>query len=409
MSSAHPHTLNIGADDEEDNDICPVCDGECTCSTNLSPKKPSPVLKIRLPAVRVQPPPPPRASTSTSIHSGNAAKRRGRPPKYLTAAKPYKSQPARRKPHPPAPKHATKSYKPIPSKSKPIPKRKRPTIIESSDDELSDGDVGADLRSITHFPTFVPASAVNSSADSSSDDSDSDGLGGFETDSSIEAEEENYILAEERARIRQELLGPNDNSNTNNPPNKRRDSWVIRPRKTSVGDPSDVDMDDDSSADDEDSDSDDEDEEETEDADIEEDGAESDGQASVQDQQMQMATGWSDDEGSGLDADLFFANLSGSSSSSSSDDEGDASQKQPFDAEALGEALLRLPRTEDIPFEVTEGWDGQIMFTSGPNEGHTASLDDFDARAMKFIVESSASASEGADADVDMDDWSTLR
>ncbi|KAF9048243.1 hypothetical protein BDZ89DRAFT_1057823 [Hymenopellis radicata] len=321
----------------------------------------------------------PIPTTSAVVHVGNlpaAPRRRGRPPKSLTAARPYKAQPVRRKP---PPKSTRKSF---PAAST---KRKRAVSISSSSaSEFSDIDAADDTRS-AHFPTFVSASALSSA---SSSDSDS-GSGGFDTDSSIEAEEENFILAEERARVRRELLGSN-----NNPPNKRRDNWVIQPRKTSVGDPSDVDMDDSTVDEDEDEDGeeDDDESEEEDDADVEEEEEETDTRPGC----TGMVTGWSDDEESSLDADLFFANLTDTSSSSSSDDEI---------PELLGEALSRLGHVQDLPFEVTEGWDGQVVFTNGLTDGQgQGSLDaEFDARAMQFIVESSTSTSE--DVDAEMDEW----
>ncbi len=384
MSPPHPNTVNAVPEDDDD-DICPVCDGECTCTSNPSPKKPAAILKIRLPPMRLKQTP----TTSAVVHVGNlpaAPRRRGRPPKSLTAARPYKAQPVRRKPPPKI------TRKPFPAASN---KRKRAvSISSSSESEFSDIDAADDTRS-AHFPTFVSASALSSA---SSSDSDS-GSGGFDTDSSIEAEEENFILAEERARVRRELLGSN-----NNPPNKRRDNWVIRPRKTSVGDPSDVDMDDSTADEDEDEDDeeDDDEAEEEDDADVEEEEEETDTRPGC----TGMVTGWSDDEESSLDADLFFAHLTdtSSSSSTSSDDEVEF-EHHILDPEVLGEALSRLGHVQDLPFQVTEGWDGQVVFTNGLTDGHgQGSLDaEFDARAMQFIVETSTSTSE--DVDAEMDEW----
>ncbi|KAK0501254.1 hypothetical protein EDD18DRAFT_1141965 [Armillaria luteobubalina] len=398
MSPTHPHTVNAvqnSPDDDDDDDICPVCDGECTCSSNhpvpsSSPSKP--VLKIRLtvpPALRVTKSQPVsrgkhiEQTTFATAHDGEAVpsahvpKRRGRPPK--NAPRPPKAPPTRKKP-PPKP-----VYK---KKTKTLPAKRKRTASNTDSSELTDID-DDDTRSV-QFPTFVSASALSSTASST----DSDDSGGFDTDSSIEAEEENFILAEERARVRRELLGDDVPSSLS----RRRDSWIIHPRKMSVGDPSDVDMDgrteDEDDDDDDDGDEEDEDAaEEDEDGDVEEEDDEDDDRTRY----TGMATGWSDGEESSFDADLFFANLSGSSSSSSSDDE-DERDEIAIDPTALAGALASI-QPRDLPFEVTEGWDGQLMFTSGPGGGVLEA--EFDAMAAQFIVDSSASPS-GADDDDDV-------
>ncbi len=352
-----------------------------------SPSKP--VLKIRLtvpPALRVTKSQPvsrgkhieqttfATAHDGETVSSAHVPKRRGRPPK--NAPRPPKAPPTRRKPPP----------KPVFKKKTPPAKRKR-TASNTDSSELTDID-DDDTRSV-QFPTFVSASALSSTASST----DSDDSGGFDTDSSIEAEEENFILAEERARVRRELLGdegPNSQS-------RRRDSWIIRPRKMSVGDSSDVDMDGRTEDEDDDDDDDDDDEdeeaaEEDEDGDVEEEDDEDDDRTRY----TGMATGWSDGEESSFDADLFFANLSGSSSSSSDDEEDQ--EDIAIDPAALAGALASI-QPRDLPFEVTEGWDGQLMFTSGPGGGVLEA--EFDAMAAQFIVDSSASPS-GADDDDDV-------
>ncbi|KAK0446714.1 hypothetical protein EV421DRAFT_1790910 [Armillaria borealis] len=378
MSPTHPHTVNAvqNSPDDDDDDICPVCDGECTCSSN-------PPLPPALRVTKSQPVSRGKhieQTTFATAHDGEAVssahvpKRRGRPPK--NAPRPPKAPPTRRKPPP----------KPVFKKKTPPAKRKR-TASNTDSSELTDID-DDDTRSV-QFPTFVSASALSSTASST----DSDDSGGFDTDSSIEAEEENFILAEERARVRRELLG----DDVPNSLSRRRDSWIIHPRKTSVGDPSDVDMDDRTEDEDDDDDDDDDDEdeeaaEEDEDGDVEEEDDEEDDRTRY----TGMATGWSDGEESSFDADLFFANLSGSSSSSSDDEE--EQEDIAIDPAALAGALASI-QPRDLPFEVTEGWDGQLMFTSGPGGGVLEA--EFDAMAAQFIVDSSASPS-GADDDDDV-------
>ncbi|KAG7443635.1 uncharacterized protein BT62DRAFT_1008995 [Guyanagaster necrorhizus] len=394
MSPTHPHTVNAvpNSPDGDDDDICPVCDGECTCSSNhpapsSSPSKP--VLKIRLtvpPALRVTKSQPAsrgkhiEQTTFATAHDGNSLssahvpKRRGRPPK--NAPRPPKAPTTRRKPPP----------KSVFKKKTPPTKRKR-AASNADSSELTDID-DDDARCI-QFPTFVSASALSSAA-SSTDSDDSDD---FDTDSSIEAEEENFILAEERARVRRELLGDDVPSSLS----RRRDSWVIHPRKTSVGGLSDVDMDGETDEEDDDNDDDDDDDEEDEEAaeeDEDGDAEEGDDEEDGRPKYTGMATGWSDGEESSFDADLFFANLSGSSSS---DDDDEEEQDVTIDPVALAGALASI-QPRDLPFEVTEGWDGQLMFTSGPGGGVLEA--EFDAMAAQFIVDSSASPS-GADDDDD--------
>jgi hypothetical protein len=177
---------------------------------------------------------------------------------------------------------------------------------DHSTDELDDDD-----NESGQFPTFVAASDLSPSSASDSSDSGSESSS-FDSDSSLEAEEESYILAEQRrhdkARVRRELLG--DESHRRKDAHNNNNNWVIRPRKKSVG-LSDVDMDGDS-----DDHTEDEDEDEEEELCDEEEDEETDGQApSVI--YTGLATGWSDDEESSFDADIFFDNLSDTNSDDS--------------------------------------------------------------------------------------------
>lgn len=137
-----------------------------------------------------------------------------------------------------------------------------------------------------------------------------------------------------------------------------------------------------------------------------------------------VATGWSDDDDeSSFDADLFFANLSGSSSSSGSSSDGDddfsddsdrsstpfasafhhqRSKSMPVGVGAgfgfgLGGSMGEEGDQSDIScmsecterfggaeFEVTEGWDGQIVFTNGIHDDRGLVDLEFEADAYRF-------------------------
>ncbi|ESK97737.1 hypothetical protein Moror_17444 [Moniliophthora roreri MCA 2997] len=422
MSSSLPNTVDQDADDDE---LCMVCDGKCTCASSSHHQTPSTslphptTLLPQLPKLKIKLPPkpkifsgiPPDLPDQTPIHTPTQQpqpKRRGRPPKNGISAQPRSSnqrarQPSRR----PPPQNKSK----VGIKKKPTAvKRKRPesTDNESSDltdiDQFYNQDRGHsydngpdDAPRSSQFPTFI--SSISSTTSSS--DSDSSSLSGFETDSSIEAEEENFIIAEERARIRRELLGEETLQ-------KRRDNnWVIRPRKRSVGTPSDVDMDADSDEDNDQDEDDAQDDEQDDDDDEDDDQDESDTRLGAG--YVGFATGWSDDDKSSFDADLFFANLSSDSDSdgSSTQGEDDGVDGDQSDLDALTEAAasiiphLRQTITH-MPFDVTEGWDGQIVFTNGLGEAQgTASLD-VQFPPSPFVPETSASPSADGDGDVDM-------
>ncbi|KAG6884594.1 hypothetical protein C0993_009761 [Termitomyces sp. T159_Od127] len=313
--SASQHSLL--PQDDDDDDICPVCDGQCTCNTNNPPPPPRPPLKIRL----------------------TVPKRRGRP----------------RKAPAPAP-------------------RPRAASTDSSDAD----------RPFAQFPTFVSASVLSSRASSS--DAESSGLDSFDSDSSIEAEEENFIVSEMqgRARVRRELFG-------DDVPKKRdpHNAWVIRPRKKSVG-PSDAEMDVDSDATEDAAAADDDD-----DDDAEQDEEETDERApSVA--YVGLATGWTEDEDeSSFDADLFFANLSDSDAHTSSVHGDDADHS---DVDSIVASVTSPPS-----LEVQERWDGQIVFTNGLCEGQGMLDVDFEAHAASF-AESSPSPGPASDPDIDMSD-----
>ena len=391
--------------DDDDNDICPVCDGDCTCRPHPVELDTSPILQHHAPlkikltvpqsmlANRFKVPPITNQSDIDDLGSSSTAstpppppRRRRRPPKAPRSHIKCKSIFVKQK-TPLAKSRLTKDKKVAAAISRKVAATKRrgrdrSETVDSRD--TYDGDDDDD-----RFPTFVSASALSSL----SSDSDSSSMDGFETDSEIEAEEEKFILDQvrDKARVKRELLGDDVQ-----PKRIQNNNWVIRPRKKSVG-PSDgeMDVDSDATVDDDDNDEGDEDEDEGDDED------ETDGRG-VGAGYVGLATGWSEDDESSFDADLFFANLSGSDSSSTptSGAEDDA---DPSDMEAVVTDLLPHLRQglENLPFEVTESWDGQIVFTNGLKDGQGVLDIDFEIDAAQFMVYSSPSSGDG-DSDVDM-------
>ncbi|KAH7881799.1 hypothetical protein F5I97DRAFT_666874 [Phlebopus sp. FC_14] len=511
MSHSLIYTVGAGVNhlspDDEDNDICPVCDGDCTCdnrrplqsissgsarnvttppastsSSALVPGVQSLKIKLTVPLsmqnkVRSLGSAPKKSRaggssarfdgavagssvTSTtglgqsrhvgtssiaghghqSLSEGPVRKRRGRPPKATTAARDQSTVAASDRlkrgneatmlpqsqshlqSHPHRSKRSSGSKPPRPTfkpagqpksnlkASRQAPKSQvKDTIVKKatsknkqvvlSDDtdfdlDLDDQSVDAshdgdgDDASSGRFPTFVSADGLTSTASDSSDsDSESSGFG---SDSSLEAEEESYILAEHRrhdkARLRRELLG--DDSHKHQDPHN---NWVIRPRKKSVG-LSDVDMDGDSEEVTED-----EDEDEDEEMDDDEDEDETDGQASRM-MYTGVATGWSDDDESSFDADIFFANLSDTTTDGTSSDREDFA---PQDADAAAESVSSM---RSVDFEVTEAWDGQIVFTNGSNDAQGVLDVAFEANAAQLLASDSASITHNSDVEMDTSD-----
>ncbi|KAI6122683.1 hypothetical protein EDD16DRAFT_1704961 [Pisolithus croceorrhizus] len=490
-------------DEEEDNDICPVCDGDCTCnnrprplpalvvssggvryvttptaSTSSSGRVPGvQSLKIKLtvpPSMQNKPrslaalpmkrcavdplaskrsggsnnvPPfhdigqPQHADPSNTVGRGNqqlsdalAPKRRGRPPKATIVrcepsslsgldqlargneATMSQSQSrlqsrvslssglkgslvkgkGKQKSNTKASRQVQNSHSETAITKKTASPKKRaylsdnsepePDLDDQSIDTPFDEDNEDDGASSAHFPTFLPADdLVSTASESSESDSDSTGFG---SDWSLEAEEESYILAEERrhdrARVRRELLG-DEGPKRKDPHN----NWVIRPRKRSVG-LSDVEMDGDT-------DEATEDEENEDELDEGEEEDETDGQASRL-AYTGVATGWSEEEESSFDADIFFANLSDTSTDGSLSDEDDVAHVSDVGNEEMIDSISSLPRSVD--FEVTEAWDGQLVFTNGSTDGRGALDVAFEATAAQFIASDNTSVSH--DSDVEM-------
>ncbi|KJA18048.1 hypothetical protein HYPSUDRAFT_970402 [Hypholoma sublateritium FD-334 SS-4] len=450
LSSAHSYTL---MPDDDDDDICPVCDGECTCTkappppqrvtpggplsmaelslryaastptspssgppcSSPSPPTPAPLkIKLTVPlGMRRPPPPPPSTATPTPastpkpayIHqkqtaytyTNKIAAPRPRPQSAPLAApfalaakksrayKPLNPKSAAPGKHPRSAAAASKVRKNLKARAKKAAGRRRAVSSDDDDDEssaLSDADVSmapplrrgvyAQVAGVADpdddFPTFVSASALSSlSSDSSS------ALSAFDSDSSVEAEEESFIR--------------NDVS-------RRRSGgdWVIRPRKKSVG-LSDAEMDVDSDATDD----------EVGDADADADETEEDGtmrtlppvatadECDSTDERRRYtghATGWSDDDDeSSFDADLFFANLSDDDSSTTASEAEAVSAsrrpaKRPPPTTTIGATTEGA--APPLPFEVAEGWDGQLVFTNGTADAAHIVDVEFEADARGF-------------------------
>jgi hypothetical protein len=121
MSSPHSHTQTAPVNQDDEGDICPICESECTCDNNklsIAPQKHGllPSLKVKVAASSSSNPKPsgsnkqirskPSTSTSTNSHLPQTGqfsvsdprlkshlldptipKRRGRPPKVVVAAR----------------------------------------------------------------------------------------------------------------------------------------------------------------------------------------------------------------------------------------------------------------------------------------------------------------------------------
>ena len=244
------------------------------------------------------------------------------------------------------------------------------------------------------FPTFVSAdeySSANESSAGSSSSSEESYLTDF-SDSSIAEEEENFIRtteeqrarAHDRARIKRELLGDGMT--------KRKDcrnNWEIPSRKKSVG-PSDDEMDVDSDE------TDDEAEEGVEEAEGNDgDDDDDDGTEPARRSYVGIATGWSNDEESSFDADLFFAGLN------DSDSGPDISIIPGHEAED-DSIDIGSPALAQGIFEITEGWDGSVIFTNGLRDGQGHLDWDFEANATQLLIEAGATSESNSGSDIRM-------
>jgi len=389
MSSAHPHTKTTSVDQDDEGDICPICESECTCNNkpSIAPQKHGlpPPLKLKVAAssnpkasgsnrqIRSKP------STSTPINSRlpqtgqfsvsdprlksylldpTVPKRRGRPPKVVVAAREALAAAA-----------ATSAADSSPERTagpSTLTRRPKPKFLNKF----------TKTRPNSKVPTFISASSSSSDSSSlsslsSSEDSDSEGTG-------VEQEEEQDIkdsedekerkVRKDKARVRRELLGENDpRQNARSHHNNNR--WDIKPRKRSVSasdGEADVDMDSGSGgtteSEDEDQDAiaaDDEDE-------LDAIEVDRDGRRKLGVSFAGVVTGWSDGEDSNYDADLFFANLDGSESDSESDAafevssmDADGEDGEQDSGDDIAEAM-----TLAAAAGLYDGWEGPIVFSA---------------------------------------------
>ncbi|KAA1468760.1 hypothetical protein DENSPDRAFT_540258 [Dentipellis sp. KUC8613] len=423
MSHPHAYTdpLNsmLPIDGEDDDDICPICDGDCTCNSSSQPKTiPAPVhavvrqpssastpstssapLKIKLTVppslINRAVPPAKRASTSS-----DNPKRRGRPPKPKAtpsaAPSPYQNaNPKKSKPAPRAKDTTGTASAPRRTKTKvrrgsddeycpagQAPSASVPSRVDSSVDGDDNLDRDADMDIAVSFPTFMSALSSTSTSSSSSESSSSEDEDTFQSDSSILGEEEQFILAEEtqrrhdRARVQRELMGDTSGARRRSAHHPHSNNWEIRPRKNS-GDEMDVDMDADSEdGDSSEEDDETEDEEDNDEADVE-DGAHVGAVTGEE-------TGEDDVEGEeGLVRRCV------------DDEQGE---------ETVSEGEAQEGARRGVTFEVTEGWDGSVIFTNGFGDG-SGLLDfgfDTDIDAAQFFM--AAPFSSGSSSDEDDDD-----
>jgi hypothetical protein len=248
------------------------------------------------------------------------------------------------------------------------------------------------------FPTFVSAdefSSENESSAGSSSGSEVSELTDF-SDSSIAEEEENFIRtteeqrarAHDKARIKRELLGDDMTKRK-----ERRNNWEIRSRKKSVG-PSDDEMDVDSDETDDEAE---EGVEEAEGNNGEDD--EEDGTGPARGSYVGIATGWSDDEQSSFDADLFFTGLDSDSGPDISAVPGHEAKVATEDDDS---ADLGSPPLAQGTFEITEGWDGSVIFTNGLQDGQGLLDWDFEANAAQLLIEAGTMSESNSCSDIRM-------
>ena len=399
MSSAHSHTQTASVNEDDEGDICPICESECTCDNNklsIASQKHElpPPLNLKVTASSSSNPKAsgsnrrirskPSTSTSPERIAGPSTLTRRPTPTFLNKITKPRSKPKVR---------GTNTIKPPPTRRKRKaddsyhPKgtvRRRPLIEDhhDSDDEdedenfLLEDDDDVEPSAPLDLPMFISASSSSSDSSSlsslsSSEDSDSEGTG-------VEKEEEQNIKDSEdekerkarkdKARVRRELLGENDpRQNARSYHNSNR--WDIKPRKRSVSasdGEADVDMDpgsgDTTESEDEDQDAiaaDDEDELDAVEVDR-------DGRRKLGVSFAGVVTGWSDGEDSNYDADLFFANLDGSGSDSESnaavemfsmDADGEDGERDSGDEIAEAMTLAAAAGLYD-------GWEGPIVFAA---------------------------------------------
>ena len=379
MSSSHPYTA---VDDEDDTDICPVCDGQCTCTPELGtkyqsnppapPTTPSLKIKFTLPPSLIAKRQQSLSSSATDAYTTTPLKKRGRPPKQ---------------PVPPPEKSTTKINKVrqnlqarAAAISKKVVKRRRVAVQSDQDESYSSDTLESSYKHDGHkLPTFVSASALSSISSTSDSSSSTSCSSDFDSDADSDG------VGRDNAHLK-----------TRSP---ARD-WVIRPRKKSVGgsDAEQMNVDTDDQAEnqiDQDEDEDDEQEEEALNGlhGVEEDDEDTD----PRHRYVGLATGWSEEDESSFDADLFFANLSDSSSTCSSSSTFTRRRSHSYTPGGIdadqSSSTSESPIKTALPFEVTENWDGQLIFTNGlvgDAESRGIVDIDFEKDAERFTMDSDA-------------------
>ena len=456
MSSPHTHTSGMDSSvhqvDEEDDDICPICEGACTCNSKTivpipipcpssSPQAqnqttsqiiPSPsvptrsatvaplkikltisaalLTRTRLPISKA-PSPSKRQSKNTDTH--NRAKRLGRPSKTAVRTRPSAGAISNVKDKKfTRPKSTAKDttgnsskYRTIGGKSDDHPRR-APGSGSAFSRRSHDTDAGGPITTYNQsnpnhdFPTFVSAdefSSANESSAGSSSSSEESELTDF-SDSSIVEEEENFIRtteeqrarAHDKARVKRELLGDGLSKRK-----ERQTDWEIRSRTKSASD-NGMDVDSDQSDDEAEEGAEEAEENEGEDEDEDDVGP-------AQRSYVGIATGWTEDEESSIDADLFFAGLN--DSDSGQEPSTIHGQNAAVDTDEDNSSLDIEPSSlAQGVFEITEGWDGSVIFTNGLQDGQGLLDWDFEANAAQLLTEATTTSDHdsGSDADVRM-------
>ncbi|OSX64193.1 hypothetical protein POSPLADRAFT_1073798 [Postia placenta MAD-698-R-SB12] len=392
MSPSHPHTVGhpsgatLLAPEDDDDDICPVCESECTCQNRAAPSRndatvsslhsistftastaaSSPAAAGGLGALKIRLTVPPNLKyrkhtavdapnsnihqSALGVHDPAAPKRRGRPPKAVVAAR-KAAEAALTAQNASGNEVIQGSYGGKgfaivqgpsgkgnqKSKGKTTTGTKAPGYARATRKAVPRGDQSDDA-SLDRFPTFVSA-ASSSTHSSSSESSDSDSeLSSL--DSELE-EETQHLIRTEKTKLQR--------GSGNDTIQKRRPhsgNWETRSRKSSVGvDEEDADVDSDQSCSGEDSEDDETNSDQHHDEDVDADtegGGLDDVEPDNEETSSRIgvtfgdgAAGWSDeDDESSFDADLFFANLDGSSDSDSS------AERDDFDIFGMGSDTL---------------------------------------------------------------------
>ncbi|KAF8271593.1 hypothetical protein EI94DRAFT_1720136 [Lactarius quietus] len=382
MSSPHTRTSGMDSsvhqvDEEEDDDICPICEGACTCNTKIIPPichqapNQSSSQIIRSPPTPTIPTLPKRQSKNTD--ASNEA----------NALVVPQRQPSVQSPHAGAisnvkdkkftrPKSTAKDTTGKSSKCKTRGSendrhtKKGPRNGTALSRKSHDTDAGGPMTAYNpnqDFPTFVSADEFSSANESSAESELTD----FSDSNFHSNDEELRTRAHDKARVKRELLGDGLAKRK-----ERQTDWEIRSRTKSVS-PSVNDMDD-------------EDEDDV---------------GSARRSYVGIATGWSEGEESSFDADLFFAGLGDSDSGlepptihskNATADTDDDNSSLDIEPPSLGQGV----------FEITEGWDGSVIFTNGLQDGQGLLDWDFEASAAQLLTEAATPSGHDSGSDADM-------